>query len=72
MTLPRTPGPRRPTHRGFVPALAFAFGVVLGAALAGPALSAQNPQETWSSCAGRSAAAERAAGMPSHLLTAVS
>ncbi len=63
-----TPGPRRPTLRGFVPILA----VALGAVLAGPALSAQDPQETWNSCAQRTAVAERAAGMPSHLLTAVS
>ncbi len=63
-----TPGRRQPALRGFVPALAFALGV----ALAGPAQSAQNPQKTWEICAQRTAAAERAAGMPSHLLTAVS
>ncbi len=68
MKQPITPGSRRPTLRGFIPALA----LVLGAVLAGPALSAQNPRETWNSCAQRTAAAERAAGMPTHLLTAVS
>ena len=76
MTPPITPGPRRPTLRVFPPALALALGAVLWAVLgmvqAGPALSAQNPREPWSSCAQRTAAAERAAGMPSHLLTAVS
>jgi soluble lytic murein transglycosylase-like protein len=40
--------------------------------LAGPALSGETPQKTWNSCAERTAAAERAAGMPTHLLTAVS
>ncbi len=63
-----TPGPRRPTHRGFVPALALA----LGAVLAEPAQAAQNPGKTWDICAQRTAEAERAAGMPTHLLTAVS
>jgi len=72
MKPPPTPGPRWPTLRGFVPALVLVLGAVLGAVLPGPALSAQNPQETWSSCAQRTAAAERAAGMPRHLLTAVS
>jgi soluble lytic murein transglycosylase-like protein len=72
MTQPMIPGPRPTALRGFVPALALALGAVLAAALAGPALSAQNPRETWNSCAQRTAAAERAAGMPTHLLTAVS
>jgi len=72
MKQPMTPGPRRPILRGFPPALALALGAVIWAALAGPALSAQNPRETWNSCARRTAAAERAAGMPTHLLTAVS
>ncbi len=68
MKQPVTPRSRGPTLRGLVPVLVF----VLGAVLAGPALPAQNPQETWNSCAQRTAAAERAAGMPTHLLTAVS
>ncbi len=72
MKQPMTPGSRRPTLRSFAPALVLVLGAVLATALAGPALSAQNPQETWNSCARRTAAAERAAGMPSHLLTAVS
>jgi hypothetical protein len=76
MKRPITPGPGWPILRGFVPALASvlgaAFAVVLGAVMAGPAQSAQAPQETWSSCGQRTAAAERAAGMPDHLLTAVS
>ncbi len=53
-------------------ALAFTLAAILGPALTGPAFSAQNPRETWDSCAQKTAAAERAAGMPSHLLTAVS
>ncbi len=68
MKQPITPSFRRPTIRGFIPALA----LVLSAVLTGPAFSAQNPRETWDSCAQKTAAAERAAGMPSHLLTAVS
>lgn len=68
MKQPLTPGPRRRILRGFVPALACAVGAVL----AGPVLSAQTPQKTWNSCLERTAAAERAAGMPTHLLTAVS
>ena len=63
-----TPCLRRPALRGLVPALVFAVGVVLS----GPAFSAQSAQKTWESCAQKTAAAERAAGMPSHLLTAVS
>ncbi len=72
MKQPITPGPRWPILRSFVPALALALGTVLGAVTAGPAQSAQNPQETWSSCGQRTAAAERDTGMPNHLLTAVS
>lgn len=68
MTQPMTPFFRQPALRVFVPALIFALGM----AFALPALSAQKPQKTWESCAHRTAAAERAAGMPTHLLTAVS
>ncbi len=72
MKRPITLGPRWPILRGFVPALALVLGAALGAVMAGPAQSAQNPQETWSSCGQRTAAAERDTGMPNHLLTAVS
>jgi len=41
-------------------------------ALTGPTKSAQDPQKTWDLCAQRTAVAERAAGMPAHLLTALS
>ncbi len=67
-----TPGSRRPILRGFLPTLALVLGVALATLLTGPVQAAQNPQEPWNSCAQRTAAAERAAGMPSHLLTAVS
>ncbi len=63
-----TPGACRPPQRSFVPALAFA----LGAFVAGPAQATQNPGETWDICAQRTAEAEFAAGIPTHLLTAVS
>ena len=68
MTQFSTPGPLWRTFRGIVAALVLA----LAAALAGPAHAAQKPRNTWELCAQRTAAAERAAGMPSHLLTAVS
>ncbi len=72
MKQPLTPDPRRPALRGFPAALALALAVALATALAGAAQAAQNPRETWNSCAQRTAAAELAAGMPTHLLTAVS
>ncbi len=68
MIQPMTPSPRWPALRGLVPALVFAVCL----ALPGSALSAQDPQKTWEFCARKTAAAERAAGMPTHLLTAVS
>ena len=64
MTQSKTPGP----HRNFLPALTF----VLGAALVGPAQAAQNPEESWGICAQRTAKAEFTAGIPTHLLTAIS
>ena len=72
MKQPMTPGPRRPALRSFPATLALALCVTLATVLAGAAQAAQNPRETWNSCAQRTAAAERAIGMPTHLLTAVS
>jgi len=68
MTQSRASDPRRPFHRIFVAALA----LVLGTALTGPVKAAQNPEEAWDICGRRTAEAEFAAGMPTHLLTAVS
>ncbi len=63
-----TPGPRPSFAQGPI----FALALVLAIVLAGPAESAQTPPETWDLCTQRTAAAERARGMPTHLLTAVS
>jgi soluble lytic murein transglycosylase-like protein len=68
MTQTKNAGSRRPPHRRFLPALAFA----LGAALTGSVQAAQNPEEPWDICGRRTAEAEFAASMPTHLLTAVS
>ena len=68
MTQTKNAGSHRSPHRIFVAALALA----LGAALTGSVQAAQNPEEPWDICGRRTAEAEFAASMPTHLLTAVS
>ncbi len=63
-----TVAPRPLRARRAVHALAFA----LAAWAAGPAALAQTPQDSWRLCARGTARAERAQGLPSHLLTAIS
>lgn len=56
-------------------ALVFAQAFALAVSLAGPSALAQNPTDSWDSwgsCARLTARAERAHGLPTHLLTAIS
>ena len=50
----------------------FALVFALAMSLAGPSGLAQNPEDSWGSCARLTARAERAHGLPTHLLTAIS
>ncbi len=50
----------------------FALVFALAMSLAGPSGLAQNPEDSWGSCARLTARAERAHGLPAHLLTAIS
>ncbi len=53
-------------------ALVFAQVFALAVSLAGPSGLAQNPEDSWGSCARLTAQAERAHGLPTHLMTAIS
>ncbi len=53
-------------------ALVFAQVFALAVSLAGPSGLAQNPEDSWGSCARLTAQAERAHGLPTHLLSAIS
>ncbi len=50
----------------------FALAFALAVSLAGPSGLAQNPADSWGSCARLTDRAERAHGLPTHLLTAIS
>ena len=53
-------------------ALVFAQIFAVAVSLAGPSGLAQNPEDSWGSCARLTAQAERAHGLPTHLLSAIS